>query len=113
MSCRLTLRLSRGRPILQGGRTRARSSLSRPLFLAAVVNDRRFAPAKLPFSAKQIMTFSELAEYLDVPRRRLYDLVERGDGFPAFKVGRKWCADLDEVREWLLQVSEKEGSQHS
>ncbi len=104
--------LPAGRPNLQGGRTRVRSHLSRPFFLAAVVNDRHFASAKSPFSAKQIMTLSELAEYLDVPRRRLYDLVERGDGFPAFKVGRKWCADLDDVREWLLQVCEKERSHH-
>jgi excisionase family DNA binding protein len=53
------------------------------------------------------MTLSELAEYLDVPRRGLYDLIGRRDGFPAFKVGRKWCADLDDVREWLLQVCEE------
>jgi excisionase family DNA binding protein len=81
-------------------------------FVAAVANYRRFASAKLPLSAKQIMTLSELAQYLDVPRRRLYDLIGRPEGFPAFKVGRKWCADLDDVREWLVHYEKEKGSQH-
>jgi excisionase family DNA binding protein len=55
------------------------------------------------------MTFSELAAYLDVPRRALYRLLENGAGFPAYKVNSKWYADLEEVQEWLLRACEKMG----
>ena len=48
------------------------------------------------------MTLAELAEYLDVPRRRLRTLVEAQVGFPTFKIRGKWYADIDKVREWLL-----------
>ena len=55
------------------------------------------------------MTLAKLADYLDVPRSTLKLLVESGgcDPFPAVKIGRKWCADVSEVQEWLLKLSEK------
>lgn len=55
------------------------------------------------------MTLARLADYLDVPRSTLKLLVatEGCDPFPAIKIGRKWCADVAEVQEWLLRMSEK------
>jgi excisionase family DNA binding protein len=57
------------------------------------------------------MTLSELADYLDVPRNTLRRLIEAEspDRFPATKIGRKWRVDVEEVREWLLRMSERGG----
>jgi excisionase family DNA binding protein len=53
--------------------------------------------------AEHILTLSQLAVYMDVPRRRLYRLIAGQHRFPVIKHGRRWCADVDVVREWLLQ----------
>ena len=61
--------------------------------------------------ADHILTLSELASYMDVPRRRLYRLITRHRGFPVFKEGRHWCVDVDAVREWLLQRFDHEAAE--
>ena len=50
------------------------------------------------------MTIPELAEYLQVPQNTLYRLAKarRDRGFPAFKIGRNWRVNLEQVEEWLL-----------
>ena len=63
--------------------------------------------------AERILTISQLAAYLDVPRRRLYGLIARHPRFPVFKNGRHWCADIDAVLEWLLQEFEKEEAERT
>jgi excisionase family DNA binding protein len=71
-----------------------------------VENNDAAKPSNL---AEQTMTLTELAQYLDVPRTRLYKVIKREECFPAFKVGRKWCANVEQVREWMLLLSEKKG----
>jgi excisionase family DNA binding protein len=56
---------------------------------------------------KRIITLSELADYLDVPRRALYKLTEVDSSFPVYRVGSRWFADLEEVQEWLITMHEK------
>lgn len=51
------------------------------------------------------MNFRELAEFTRVPRRTLYVLAanQSETGFPAYRTGREWRADLSEVMEWLIE----------
>jgi excisionase family DNA binding protein len=57
---------------------------------------------------KRIITLSELANYLDVPRKALYKLMEIDSSFPVYRIGSKWFADLEEVQEWLIAMHEKQ-----
>ena len=58
--------------------------------------------------SERVLTLSQLAAYMGVPRRRLYRLIGTHRGFPVFKSGRHWCADVCAVREWLLQDFDQE-----
>jgi excisionase family DNA binding protein len=58
--------------------------------------------------AEHILTISELASYMNVPRRCLYRLITRYHSFPVFKKGRHWCVDVDAVREWILERLDEE-----
>jgi excisionase family DNA binding protein len=55
------------------------------------------------------MTIAELADYLGsttAELRRLFDS-RKQVGFPRFKVGRKWCANLEDVQDWLLSMADE------
>ena len=68
-----------------------------------------FLSASRPISlVKRIITLSELADYLDVPRMALYKLTEIDSSFPVYRVGSRWFADLEEVQEWLIAMHEKQ-----
>jgi hypothetical protein len=54
------------------------------------------------------LTISQLAVYLDMPRRRLYRLIARHPSFPVFKKGNHWCAEVGPVIDWLLDDFERE-----
>jgi excisionase family DNA binding protein len=55
-----------------------------------------------------ILSISELASYIGVPRRHVCRLIAKYSSFPAFKRGRRWYADVNALREWLLQDFDKE-----
>ena len=59
----------------------------------------------MPLSFAREMRFPELSSYTQVPRRTLYLLAaNRADtGFPAYRVGREWRAELGQVLEWLIE----------
>ena len=100
---------------MTGGRTHGRTR-DLELHRAATFPSRGFDTWRLGV-VERILTLSQLAAYLDVPRRRLYRLIGRHPRFPVFKNGRHWCADIHAVVEWLLQeydteeakLSEKDG----
>jgi len=48
----------------------------------------------------QILTVSELAEHLNVHRITIYRLLKAG-AVPAFKIGRVWRFDFDEINKWI------------
>ena len=56
------------------------------------------------------MTVTELAAYLDVPRRELYLLAAHREatGFPVQKIGGMWLVDLRQVKHWMIQCAEAE-----
>jgi excisionase family DNA binding protein len=57
----------------------------------------------------RILTIAELAEYLRVSEARLYELLKgEAAGFPAFRVGRGWRVNLDEMRDWMCQQLDKD-----
>jgi hypothetical protein len=62
------------------------------------------APAALE-GFRRIMTFRQLSEYMKVPRETLYVLAanQPETGFPAFRAGREWRAELGEVIAWLIE----------
>ena len=58
--------------------------------------------------AKQIMTIAELADYLGTSPmevRRLFHS-QKEAGFPGFKLHNKWCANLEDVQDWLLAMAD-------
>ncbi|SRR5579883_1128481 len=69
-------------------------------------------PARIA-AARRILTLSQLAAYMGVPRRRLYRLIATHRGVPVFKSGRHWCADIDAFRDWLLLGFDKDQAELS
>jgi len=51
-------------------------------------------------SPNEIMSLSELAEYLKVSKSTLYKLVQQGD-LPGQKIGKQWRFHKKAVDEWL------------
>ena len=58
---------------------------------------------------RRVMTLLELSEYMGVPRRILYILAANrsATGFPAYRNGREWRAELGEVIQWLVEKHER------
>lgn len=52
----------------------------------------------------ELMTLSEMADYLRFTKKTIYRLLE-GNRIPAIKVGRKWRFDKDTIDEWLQENS--------
>lgn len=94
--------------LVMGGRTHGRTC--DPDFANPTTGSTAKADTGRLGVADRILTLSQLAVYLEVPRRRIYRLIARHPGFPVFKSGRHWCADIGAVLEWLLQEFEKEES---
>jgi len=69
--------------------------------------NRAFDAAWLAVKGR-VLTLSQLSAYMAVPRRQLYRVMTKYASFPVFKRGRRWCAQVDAVREWLLQDFDKE-----
>ena len=51
-----------------------------------------------------VMTISEVAEYLRIPRASLYKLAQKGK-IPCQKVGRHWRFRREAVEQWLERGS--------
>jgi PTS system nitrogen regulatory IIA component len=48
----------------------------------------------------QALTIKELAKYLNVTRRTIYNLLERGE-LPGFKVGANWRFRKEDIDKWI------------
>lgn len=73
-------------------------------------NDRRYPPTRLPTVAQlpkceRLWTFQDVSDFLGVPIGTLYQWRVRGEGPPAFKVGRHVRFDPDQVRTWLAATA--------
>ena len=48
------------------------------------------------------LTIKELAKYLNVTERTIYNLLERGE-LPGFKVGANWRFRKEDIDKWIEQ----------
>ncbi|WP_082592705.1 MULTISPECIES: helix-turn-helix domain-containing protein [unclassified Phycicoccus] len=69
---------------------------------------RRSSPAgeattSRPPSCARLWTLQDVSDFLNVPMGTLYQWRVRGEGPPAFKVGRHIRFDPDRVRAWLSE----------
>jgi excisionase family DNA binding protein len=51
---------------------------------------------------RKVMTMDEVAEYLRVHRTTIYRLIKRHK-IPAFRVGKNWRFNIEDVNRWLQQ----------
>ena len=51
---------------------------------------------------EQTLTINELAKYLNVTERTIYNLLERGE-LPGFKVGANWRFRREDINKWIEQ----------
>lgn len=49
---------------------------------------------------EQALTIKELAKYLNVTGRTIYNLLERGE-LPGFKVGANWRFRKEDIDKWI------------
>lgn len=49
---------------------------------------------------ERALTIKELAKYLNVTERTIYNLLERGE-LPGFKVGANWRFRKEDIDEWI------------
>jgi excisionase family DNA binding protein len=57
--------------------------------------------------AEPLWTVGDLARYLSVPVKTLYQWKWRGDGPPVHKVGRHLRYDPADVRRWLTSLGDR------
>ncbi len=50
--------------------------------------------------AEPALTIKELAKYLNVTERTIYNLLERGE-LPGFKVGVNWRFRREDIDKWI------------
>ncbi|MDQ0258071.1 excisionase family DNA binding protein [Evansella vedderi] len=56
---------------------------------------------------KEIMTVSQVAEYLQLSEMTTYKLVQEGK-IPAFKIGRHWRVKKDDLNEFIERLKKGE-----
>jgi len=49
---------------------------------------------------ERTLTIKELAKYLNVTERTIYNLLERGE-LPGFKVGANWRFRKEDINKWI------------
>ena len=54
------------------------------------------------------LTIKELAKYLNVTERTIYNLLERGE-LPGFKVGANWRFRKEDIDKWIEENMIKKG----
>ena len=57
---------------------------------------------------ERTLTIKELAKYLNVTERTIYNLLERGE-LPGFKVGANWRFRKEDIDKWIEQNMIKKG----
>lgn len=60
---------------------------------------------------REILTLSEVAEYLKVAERTIYRLAG-AQKLPAFKVGGAWRFSRAEIDEWIKRQTKAAGGSH-
>jgi len=60
----------------------------------------------------KFMTSEELADYLRVARTTIHRLLKRNE-IPAFRIGRRWRFDVEEVKKWYASHTLKSEPQRS
>ena len=58
----------------------------------------------------EILTLSEVAEYLKIPKKTAYKVVRSGD-LRAFKAGKHWRVQRAELGAWIARQSTGDGGQ--
>ena len=53
-----------------------------------------------------ILTIRELAKYLNVTERTIYNLLDRGE-LPGFKVGVNWRFKREDIDKWIEENKKK------
>lgn len=56
----------------------------------------------------EILTLSEVAEYLKIPKKTAYKVVKSGD-LRAFKAGKHWRVQRAELGAWIARQSTGDG----
>jgi excisionase family DNA binding protein len=64
-----------------------------------VGEENRRAAAAISLSTTMFMTLQEVAEYLRVTRSTIHRLLKRNQ-IPAFRIGRHWRFNLEEIDNW-------------
>ncbi|MBY0311764.1 MAG: helix-turn-helix domain-containing protein [Phycisphaerales bacterium] len=59
---------------------------------------------------REVMTITDLAEYLQVSKSSLYKLVQSGR-VPGQKVGKHWRFHKDTIDAWLKQAPKNENAE--
>ena len=59
---------------------------------------------ELPTDFPPVMTVDQVADYLQVSKRKVYDMAAAGD-IPAAKVGDQWRFFRPEIDRWLVGLS--------
>ena len=61
---------------------------------------------------ERTLTIKELAKYLNVTERTIYNLLERGE-LPGFKVGANWRFRKEDIDKWIEENKKRTSQQKS
>lgn len=61
---------------------------------------------KKPFDVNEVLTITQVAEYLNVRKLTVYKLT-RGGELPAFKVGGQWRFKKELLEKWITQETKR------
>ena len=61
---------------------------------------------KKPFDVNEVLTITQVAEYLNVRKLTVYKLARQGE-LPAFKVGGQWRFKKELLEKWITQETKR------
>ena len=61
---------------------------------------------KKPFDINEVLTITQVAEYLNVRKLTVYKLAREGE-LPAFKVGGQWRFKKELLEKWITQETKR------
>lgn len=56
---------------------------------------------------ESVLTIKQIAEYLNVTERTIYNLLQRGE-LPGFKVGMAWRFRKEDIDKWIQRNMNKQ-----
>ena len=56
---------------------------------------------------ESVLTIKQIAEYLNVTERTIYNLLQRGE-LPGFKVGMAWRFRIEDIDKWIQRNMKKQ-----